>query len=544
VLVLPIVFKCLDRLRRPIERAGVDFEQLRAIVEIKLALDLRSASRSRESFLTGGLVLLMVVAWFAGFPAGAAALFKVSPIMWMAAVQATVGLLLGFVLLTQYGPMLVDATDLGVMAHRPVSDRTLFAARLVHISVYVVALLLPTMFWPAFLGGFGYPFWAVIVCVPVLSTLTALFVIGLVALMYAVALRVAGPARFQRFALWVQIAVTAMGMGGSQLFPALAKSSGMNVADVAQSDAVFFLPPFHSGGCFALVLGDGTSCNVVLSLLALLLPVVAGLLALQLASRHFIAGLAGAFARETKRRAGWTRGLLARFGDRVAKTRVARAGYGYACALARRERMFLRAAWPPLIGLTFAIVGLTLQSLRNDPELARTVLPFTLYCGPPVVVGTVEVSRLAEHAKARWIFGAHPIESSREITGAALLGVLAVSAIPFYGLVTVAALVIAGPARALDIVLALELSILLSLHRIRRLTIMLPFTVVPRPNEMNVANFFVMLGTLLYAVGAAVVHLLVRLHPVSLVAAIVVAGLLLVRARRVFEGLESRLPEE
>ena len=46
--------------------------------------------------------------------------------------------LFGLQLVLFYGGMLLDPTDVAVLHSRPVSDRTLFATRLAHVSVYLL----------------------------------------------------------------------------------------------------------------------------------------------------------------------------------------------------------------------------------------------------------------------------------------------------------------------------------------------------------------------------------------------------------------------
>src|SRR6185436_8786702 len=144
-------------------------------------------------------------------------------------------------------------TDIGVLASRPVSGRTLFAARLAHVGVYLLLSCACLSCFPMFLGCLAYPFWAVLLVVPACVLLSALLTLGLVALFYALALRLAGPARFQRVVFAVQIAVMVVLMGGLQVVMPLLHGSHI-VGLYSERPALRLLvPPLHFGGLFRVV---------------------------------------------------------------------------------------------------------------------------------------------------------------------------------------------------------------------------------------------------------------------------------------------------
>jgi hypothetical protein len=243
----------------------VDPLAFREILRTRLRLDMRGipglqlggapsgGAAGHDSFFSFGLALLLSVQWLAGFAPGILAVFRPPPELWMAAVSATTMGLLGLHLVLTYGALLVDPTDIGVLASRPVSGRTLFAARLAHVSVYLLLSCACLSCFPMFLGCLAYPFWAVLLVVPACVLLSALLTLGLVALFYALALRLAGPARFQRVVFAVQIALTVALMGGVQVVLPLPAAHRRRI----DPRAALLVPPLHFGGLFRVVL-EGT----------------------------------------------------------------------------------------------------------------------------------------------------------------------------------------------------------------------------------------------------------------------------------------------
>src|SRR5262245_4827527 len=204
--LLRAVLWAADRLRRPIAAAGVDFPVFRECLRVKLLLELRSASRSGPSTGAAGLALGVVMFWFVGLLTGLVALLSRDAWNWIAVSQSVSMGFLGMLLLAQFASLLVDPSDIGVVSPHPVPDRTLFAARLAHVAAYVTLLATPFALGSMLLAVFGKPVLQVLLVFPLISLCSTLLTVGIVALLFALSLRIFGPARFQRVTLWIQIA--------------------------------------------------------------------------------------------------------------------------------------------------------------------------------------------------------------------------------------------------------------------------------------------------------------------------------------------------
>ncbi|MBM3984702.1 MAG: hypothetical protein FJ296_03270, partial [Planctomycetes bacterium] len=255
------------RLARPLSLLGVDGRACAEIVRTRLRLDQRgppglalgTASLSARSgdVLGIGLVLMLYLFWLMGLGIGVAALLGVPGPMFVALVSgATLGLF-SLQLVLFYGTLLLDPTDIGVLHSRPVSGRTLFAARLLHVATYLLCGSVALCFFPAVLGCLAFPPLAVLVAVPLAVTGSALLALGLVALAYATLLRLVGPTRFQRATLWVQIAAGTFLMGGVQLVVPVVRHSGLAAAVAERPELLAGLPPFHHAALFKVLAGAG-----------------------------------------------------------------------------------------------------------------------------------------------------------------------------------------------------------------------------------------------------------------------------------------------
>jgi len=549
-MIVGAVVRVADRLSRPLAALGVDPLAFREILRTRLRLDMRgipglalggapaAGAGGRDGFFTMGLALLLSLQWLAGFAPGILAVVGLPPELWMAAVSAMTMGLLGLQLALTYGTLLVDPTDIGVLASRPVSGRTLFAARLAHVTVYLLLSCACLSFFPMFLGCITYPFWAVLLVVPACVLLSALLTLGLVALFYALALRIAGPSRFQRIVFAVQIAITVVLMGGVQVVVPLLRGSHLVELLSERPELRLLVPPLHFGGLFRVVLGEGGPGDGRLAAAALIAPLLALALSVLVAGRHFVAGVAGALVPQARRGARWPAGRLSRWGARLARDREEQAAFDFVLAISRRDRVFLRQIVPGLLGTGLVGLSLLLPG-RLDPH-AGLVLPYILPLGiyflainAPMML---ETARYSEHWPARWLFAALPVSGPRPLLRGATLALLLGWAVPVVLIAVVVLTLLAGPESWLDMPAALVGCALLALLPLPALQLRVPFTDAPRPNDFDMRNIgvFLLLSGLVLATGA--VHALLRwLHPA---APLLVALPLLLLAPRALRGLD------
>jgi ABC-2 type transport system permease protein len=512
VILIPLVMRCAERLRRPLVAMGVDHARFTWLLETKLTLDFRSDNKGGSGFITFGLILVMVMTWLSSLPVTLLALVHPPPEVWMAALSAHAMFMTLFLLGTMYSAILVDTTDVDVLQSRPIPDRTLFAARLAHITVYLVAILSMCLFWPIVLGWLGYPFWSLVIAVPIVVVQSATTALGIVAVVFALALRIGGPARFQRLALWSQIGITALLMGGAQASSFFMR--GKPLLEWLQGDSWTraFLPPLQQGGLYALLLGHVTRMNVAFAVLAVLVPIVSILVALALASKHFVAGLQGEIARPPATHSRRKPGIFSRLGAWCTSSRQERAGYDFVLAMSRREKLFLRATVPMLIG--FASMGIVMplnaRALGDQMPGILRVLPIFLFAiGLP---GILENWRFSEHGEAAWILETAPTSTLRPFVlggiKVVLLGMLA----PAVLAISVFLLAVQGIDVLPDLLVAVLLVSVLALVTVPFLVLRVPFCRKPKFGEVDFRNVAVIFSVMLVTLAAGALQALARLH--------------------------------
>jgi len=468
----------VDRLRRPLERMGVEFGPFRELLRVRLVLEMRTLPIGMELAAPGmremALVLTLMLFWFIGLLSGVASLMESDPLIAVALPQAAFMGLLAFVLLGQYIQALVDPTDLGVFAHQPVSDATLYAVRIAHLFFHAGLAALAFAVGAEMLAPFGAHPLAGLLMTPLLTALATVTTVGSISLFFALVLRVFGPARYQRITLWLQIAIMTLMLGGGQaVAPLMRRAEALEPLLRPELGALF--PPIHLMGLYRCALGELTAANLGLAALALGIPLLALWLTLRLASRYFIAGLSGAIELGQPARRTWERGRLARLGARWTRTRHERAGFDFTVALAAREPMFLRLVLPQVIG--FQIMGVAFAAAAGDQGQGLLMFAIPMAASMVVVAAPTayETAQFSKDAGARWLLHMAPVERHDELVRGGVKGLLT-AGFGLSALVSVVLLTLVGGwTRLPHIALALELALLATLVFTALWTFAVPF---------------------------------------------------------------------
>jgi hypothetical protein len=522
---------CVDRLRAPLAAIGVDHARFRELLRVRILLTQRATSASSKAWGTAGAAIALLVSWFFGLVTGLTAVLTENGALWVAVSLSLSMLILAVLLFQVLAGILVDPTDIGVVAPHPIPDRTVFAVRLAEVSVYVLAYVASFTAGNLFLALFALPPLAVLFVYPILSLLAGVVTLGLVTALFAACLRLVGPTHFQRVTLWLQI------VGGVSIFVGFQATRLVPREQWAlwfeeHEGLRFLLPPLQYAELFAFASGAESRFPVAAGLAAVLAPAAALAVTFALASRYFVAGLQGTLGAPA-RRGGWERGLLGRAGAYLAG-REERAGFDFALALSRREPHALRAVLPQLVMFQMMTLGAGFGLRRDLAYLLPASAGFLFMILPNVLLQ----SQGTPVPEARALFETLPLESEKAFLRGGVKALLAqwigVPAVVLFAIQLWAA----GPRALPRIVLAFALALAAALLFTRLFRLGVPFTQPIRVGEAGVANLGIILLMGL-GMGALVgVHVALSLHALSLAGGIAGSGLLLALLWRRLGGLE------
>jgi hypothetical protein len=490
-------------MRRLLTAAGVDYAQWKALTIVALKLDFRQMSfganqwqgdRKGVSVLIGmGVFYLMF-----GFFMGAAVWFL--PDLFLAGTMliTLVVFLVGTTILLEHNSALTSPTDYPVLAYRPVSSRTYFAARLTNVLVYTSAMTTVVAWLPIValfvrhgpaVGVAGIA--AVYVC-------TISVALG-VLLVYATMLKLFGADALKRALSYVQLLLSFMVYGGYFVFARVFEESVPQSFTVEKTWPMLLFPGTWYASYLELAAGRIGAMEVIPAVASVVvLAVMAGGLSSRLSLDY--SERLGALASSTRRPATASRsaglGRLFRAGEARAVALLVRSQF-------RNDQRFRMAVLSILpLTILYVFMGISQGGLADpfDAEARQgpALVSLAVMLFPSML--KMAVSR-TDSFRASWVFFACPadrvrlVRSTRDVLVAFFL-------VPY--LFFVGAVYLYFVPNVLHVVVHLSLLGLMSLVVLQLVTLLdpdLPFSKPPMKGSTSVGMFlliFVVFVTMIF----------------------------------------------
>ncbi|MCY2959237.1 MAG: hypothetical protein NTY35_03650 [Planctomycetota bacterium] len=526
----------LELLRGPLSALGVDVGVARTLLAVRFLLDKRGTFAGLEGQFQTGFVLLLAMGWLSGIGVGIAAVAKLPGSTWVGLIAVHAFVMSLFVMLVHFGTILVDGSDVAPIAARPVSDRTFFAVRLAHLSVYVAAIASTSMFWPLLLGWLAYPWWAILVLVPIAALLGSACAIGVVAAGFSSLLALLGPDRFQRAAFWAQALAAGLFVGGPQLITPILIATLPKDGGAASMLWIEWVPPYCAGALYDLVTLQASATTVERALVAIGAPLVLSVIALLAAARGYVRGISADVVGPLPRTRTWPRISI---GRRICRNSDEHAGYGLAAALVFRDKTFLRAVVPLAFALFAGALGGTMPLLREKLALPPVIGALPLYIFAIVVPAVAELLSVTSTPESAAALDALPIQHRVDVLRGALKAMLLRVVAPLFVAGSAFLLVLSHGRIGIHVPIAACGAFAIGLLSVRLLALRMPFSHRPLPGEGSMRNLPVMFGVVGVAILAGGVHFAASLHTLTTIGALILAVLLVPLAWHGLRGIRE-----
>jgi ABC-2 type transport system permease protein len=416
----------------------IDWGQLRALFAAGIKLDLRTSRSAQGRTKLPPLVIALVVYSFMGTLLATALVGQRDPFVYSLFTISAAMFMTGLVVIMEYGTAVVSPDDFQIIAHRPVSSKTYFWAKVGNLFFFVAATAGAMTLPAAMIGGISVGGLSFAPAYAVSALASCVTMAGFAVLVYAVALRIWSYDKFTSAVTYVHTAATFVLVLGYIFLPRVLEGD-VSLLAVERGGWVYAAPPAWFAGAVELATGGGGSQSVALALMALaatvaLVAAASGTISLEysrkLSELAASSGKAEA-ADEARRSIGFSR-----FGLALCRTDAERAGFELMSAYMRRDKK-LRARVLPAFGLPLAayIAGLLTGELA-DPLAAggsgvglQQILGFySMFVGFFFASGMVQ----SDQWKASWIFYAAPLENRDELATGARKLVISRFLVPFF----------------------------------------------------------------------------------------------------------------
>lgn len=506
---------------------GVDKAHLRAILEMKLVLDDRrpnamQAARKQETTyryatIWGALVsLLFGVMFLAPFAVGQ------DYVTHLTLFFSGYMIILSMMLVSDFTSVLMDVRDNNIILPKPINDRTLVVARLLHIVVHICKLTLPMLIPCSIYLGIQKGWGTLLAFVPLcfLATLSCIFFINAA---YLLVLRYTSPDRFKNYISYVQIVFAVVTYAAFQLVPRGGDGVMENLS-FADRWGFVAVPPYWFATAYTLFAeGNAVLSHVVASTLALIMPIAGLYLVIQRLAPSFnqklsmIAGSEGASLTVEKKLHVVKPGLKDWLAARISSSETERTGFLFTWTMMLRSREFKLKVYPS-IGYLLVVIVLPFFTGRRglvstEDGQASFVVVSLMYMAGLLLSPALNAMLQSEKYKAAWAFWVSPISRPGEFVNGAVKAVLVQFMLPLFLLAIPLAVWLGGGTAILpDLLLAacnqVLIIYLMAVLRIGHLPFSVPVSTEGRGRDFLSSMLVVFLG----AVVAILQYLLFQNH--------------------------------
>jgi ABC-2 type transport system permease protein len=417
-----IILKILKLFPGLFSRQGVNVYQMFDIVETKLMMDKRRVhfqfrrhDQNKNENANRLTYVLLLYGFFSLF-----IVFMISAVdnivLAMTIFHAYLLFMMSMTLITDFSSVLLDTADNLVILPRPVSGKTLFVSRMVHVSIYlfqfgVAISLIPviaTFVKFGVLAGLGSI---------ITSFSTVLFSVFFTYLLYLLILRFSNEKKLREIVTYFQILMTILFMAGYQIIPRLIDLSGIESFSLHWYS--YIAPPVWMAVALEAVYQNiYDTVHISMILLSIILPVILFWLLNKYFAPSFGRKLSavqedGTVQSTTKTGKSYKRKISERLSSFTCKSTIERASFETTWKISSRDKQF-RLQFYPLLGYLVVFIFIFTRNDRGVDfwENLQTGNKFLWFIYIPLFMINSSLGFIAfnENYQAAWVYFSSPVD--------------------------------------------------------------------------------------------------------------------------------------
>lgn len=431
----------LDKLRFLFIKMGIDYEMMRKILHIKLTMDERrvptlfNQSASKKDKKYGYIKSLWIYALISlvlipliGF--GENYLFQ------MSITYAIIIFMIMTSMISDFSTVLLDVRDRTILSTKPITAKTINAAKFMHILIYLTYLTIALTAIPLLFGLYkqGIVFFIIMVFKLVLINV---FVVVLTAMLYMIILRFFDGEKLKDMINYVQIGLSLVLMIGYQFLVRSFELVNFNIVMEFHWWSVFLIPMWFAAPYELLLNGDRSLLTVVFSVLAIIMPIISIWLYIKLIPT-FERNLQKLLS-TSKSKKETTNRLKESLLKLICRKDEERAFYRFSSLMMKQEREFKLKVYPSL-GFAFVMPFIFMfNAVRlEDVDYSVSMGYLNIYFSMVIIPTAVFMLGHSGKYKAAWIYKTFPLKDFADLKKGSLKAFLIKLYLPLYIVLSIA----------------------------------------------------------------------------------------------------------
>jgi len=429
-----IILKILKLFGGLFAKQGVDVGQMFDIVETKLIMDKRRVqfqfrqSQTKNENSNRLTFVLLFYGFFSLFVA--VMIFGLEEIILSTAIfHSYLLFMMAMTLVTDFSSVLLDTTDNLVILPRPVSGKTLFVSRMVHVSIYLFQFSFAISFIPIIAIAIKFGIFTGLIAV-ITSFSTVLLSVFFTYLLYLLILRFSSERKLREVVTYFQIFMTILFMAGYQVLPRMINLSSFD-GHFSLHWYSYIMPPVWMAVTLDAVnqhLYD--TIHISMILLSFLLPLLLFWLLIKYFAPSFGRKLAavqqdGTTQADTKNNTKriYKRSLSEKPSSFVCKSPVERASFEATWKITSRDKQF-RLQFYPMLGYLAVLIFMFTRNDRGGDfwENLQTGNKFLWFVYIPLFMVNSSLGFIAfnENYQAAWVYFSSPVDKPGHLVSGSL----------------------------------------------------------------------------------------------------------------------------
>lgn len=439
---------------------GADSRQLHWILATKLMMDDRRPSsmrmgRQRKKEANNSTLITAFVSLMYGFFMMAVIINTRSDMLTGLTIYfGMLIVMLALTLISDFTSVLIDVRDNYIVLPRPVNDRTVLLARLLHISIHlskiVIPMAIPGVIYLGITNGASGA--AMLILLIVLSTILTIFLINLV---YLVILKITTPAKFKEIINYIQIGFTIFIFAFYELFPRLMDNKILGHINLESHHWIYYVPPFWLASVWSVLMDHQFQQTLIFTAgLAIIMPLLSIWIVIHFFAPSFNKKLSSINTSSDENKPAidikvkTTQPSLSRFlSNLLIRNKTERAGFVFGWKLTSRSRDFKLKVYPMfgyVIVLFFLFMfggfsGNTHKIQGADFYKKGPGILFIIYLCSIMIANAVVLIKSSDKYKAAWVYYISPVQKP----GILLRGIMKMLILKYFFLIYVVIAIVA-----------------------------------------------------------------------------------------------------
>ncbi|MCP9749856.1 hypothetical protein [Ferruginibacter sp. HRS2-29] len=461
-----LILKVLLGIIHVFTKKDVDFDRLKIIAETKILMDRRRSPanyrQKQRKEIKNPLLITLVMYGLLGLFMAMVILARFPLLLGLATFHAYLLFMMAMTLVTDFSSVLLDTTDNVIILPKPVSSRTLFLARVVHILVYLLQFTIALAIFPliAIFIKFGIITGLVNI---VMVLLTVAFSVFITYLLYAFILRFANEQKVKDIISYFQLFMTIFFAIGFQVFPRMINLNSIQLSFALHWYSYLAPPIWMAVATEAFHDLNFDQVHLLMLACAFIIPIATVWLMIKFLAPSFsrkLAALNNNTEVTKKTAAGEKAGkdISEKISPLVCTTGIEKAGFEQTWKITGRDKGFRMQFYPSLAYILVFIFIIVFNSGKNFtatwhnlPDTKR-FLAF-IYLPMMSIISSLPIVAFNDNYVAAWVYQSTPLTNPGEVITGMLKSLLIKFLVPIYVVMFTACYYVWGAAIIDDFIL-------------------------------------------------------------------------------------------